>query len=111
MASILHDATAPPPASDVSPSPAPVPAAASNGIPDNLVPLRLSSAEMCISETGECTKARGAHGAFTAAAPIGHLEVECAHEERYRPAYELLDGSLERAGRASSGGAAKPPSS
>ena len=77
------------------------------GIPDNLVPLKLSSAEMCIAETGECTKMRIAP-TMSLAEPIGHLEVECTHEERYRPAYELADGSLERAGRASaSNGAGK----
>ena len=38
----------------------------------------------------------------------GEADPGCTCEPRYRPAYELADGSLERAGRA--GGAPPPPS-
>ncbi|KAF7800232.1 hypothetical protein EIP86_011479 [Pleurotus ostreatoroseus] len=57
---------------------------------DALVPLKLDSAEMCM-------------GDYCAVPPAPPAPVEdCTCEERYRPAYELLDGSLERAGRVSS---------
>lgn len=71
-----------------------------HNIPDGLVQLELNSAEMC-SVDGECTlsKANGTNG-FSHCAEL--LEVPCNHEERFRPAHELADGSLERFGRASS---------
>ncbi|KAI0342452.1 adenine nucleotide alpha hydrolases-like protein [Trametopsis cervina] len=64
-----------------------------DGIPDNLIALPLNSAEMCMADTGECLPERK-HAAKAVEEPT------CTHE-RYRPAYELVDGSLERAGRAS----------
>jgi FAD synthetase len=63
-------------------------------IPSDLVPLPLNSAEMCMIETGECTMGRKA-------AKLAEPRSTCAHAERYRPAYELIDGTLERAGRGS----------
>lgn len=69
------------------------------GIPDGLVPLTLNSSEMCFADSGECTMGK----AIDVVNDVGHeLESQCMHEERYRPAYELVDGNLERAGRASS---------
>ena len=58
---------------------------------DALVPLKLDSAEMCMGDY--CA---------VPLAPPAPVEGDCTCEERYRPAYELLDGSLERAGRVSS---------
>lgn len=40
--------------------------------------------------------------AAAAARGTGPFDAPCTHEARYRPAYELADGALERAGRASS---------
>ena len=62
-----------------------------NGFFESLVPLKLNSAEMCI----------GDYCALPPPPPSVPSESSCSHEERYRPAYELLDGSLERAGRVS----------
>ena len=69
-----------------------------SSIPDNLVELTLNPAEICMADSGECTMSAGANA--DAARRI--FENTCTHEERFRPAYELVDGSLERAGRASS---------
>ncbi|EKM56724.1 uncharacterized protein PHACADRAFT_254010 [Phanerochaete carnosa HHB-10118-sp] len=71
-----------------------------HSIPDGLVRLELNNAEMCTAD-GECTlsKTNGTNG-FSHSADF--LEPPCNHEERFRPAYELADGSLERFGRASS---------
>ncbi|KAI0088299.1 hypothetical protein BDY19DRAFT_190417 [Irpex rosettiformis] len=64
-----------------------------HGIPEDLVELPLNSAEVCLADTGECTRDRR---------PVTkEVKSVCTHTERYRPAYELLDGSLERAGRGS----------
>ncbi|KAI0692703.1 hypothetical protein BC835DRAFT_1356143 [Cytidiella melzeri] len=93
LASILIKTAGQPPPNDIlGPS---ISQTADNGIPDNLVSLPLNSAEMCMVDSGECSTTR------KAAAKTG-LNLNCTHGERYRPAYELLDGSLERAGRASS---------
>lgn len=72
---------------------------AHHGIPDGLVQLDLSSAEMCFAD-GVCTKAANRANGLVEYTEL--FETPCNHEERYRPAYELVDGSLERAGRASS---------
>ena len=81
------------------------------GFLDDIVHLNVDAAEMCMGES--CSlKARSAaaksnvvveheFGVAPKGEPAGK---ECTHEERYRPAYELLDGSLERAGRVAGGG-------
>jgi len=61
-------------------------------IPNDLIPLPLNSVEMCMADSGECSMLR---------ASKAQVDPACTHEERFRPAYELIDGSLERAGRAS----------
>ena len=98
----------------------------SSGFLDHLVPLKLDSAEMCLGdycawssemavpgesvldaldeefvEKGEEMKSKAGGEGEVAAGLKGCLEGKCtcAKEERYRPAYELVDGSLERAGR------------
>ena len=48
-----------------------------------------------MADSGECTVERP-----SALKP--QVDPACTHDERYRPAYELIDGGLERAGRASS---------
>jgi FAD synthetase len=55
---------------------------------------------MCFADSGECTMTHAADVDID----VGHEDIvtHCTHEERYRPAYELVDGNLERAGRASS---------
>lgn len=89
-ASSLADVDAPVPCDVLEPS-------FSNGhsIPDGLIQLDLSDAEMCTVE-GVCTRGH------TNGLDADTYKPPCTHEERYRPAYELEDGSLERAGRASS---------
>ena len=61
-----------------------------NGIPDDLVELPLNSAEVCLADTGECLRDHPL---------VKKVDHACTHTGRYRPAYELVDGSLERAGR------------
>ena len=93
IASVLKNGTAPP--DDILDGP--LFTNGHHGIPDGLVPLDLSAAEMCFAD-GVCTKSR----ANNIVQYTELLETPCNHEERYRPAYELVDGSLERSGRASS---------
>lgn len=71
------------------------PSISHDGIPDGLVPLKLNSVEMCMADSGECSME-----CTPAATP--EVDPACTHDERYRPAYDLIDGGLERAGRASS---------
>ncbi|PSR75762.1 hypothetical protein PHLCEN_2v8879 [Hermanssonia centrifuga] len=73
---------------------APSSATLTNGFPDDLVPLKLNPVEMCMGSSGECS--------FDFQELQDAVDDICTHEERYRPAFELVDGSLERAGRASS---------
>lgn len=73
-----------------------------SSLPDELVQLDVSSAGMCFGD-GECTKGMANGVSHRVELP----EVPCTHEERYKPAYELVDGSLERAGRASSSATTK----
>ena len=99
VSAILHNSTSAPPEDILGPSFTHV---NGNGIPDGLVPLKLNAAEMCFADTGECTMGGGSAG-VDVGVDLGRQEPEhCTHEERYRPAYELVDGNLERAGRASS---------
>ncbi|GJE98724.1 phosphoadenosine phosphosulfate reductase family protein [Phanerochaete sordida] len=91
IASVLRGSRAPVPRDILEPSLT----HGAHSLPDGLVPLALSAAEMCTAD-GECTL--GANGARCAEP----LELPCTHAERFRPAYELADGGLERAGRASS---------
>ena len=71
-----------------------------NCIPDGLVPLKLNASEICFADSGECTSSQAS--VIDVDVSYDEHEHHCTHEERYRPAYELVDGNLERAGRASS---------
>lgn len=70
-------------------------------IPSDLIMLSTDSDEICEGEGGFCTLVRKKKQEEILPEPE---EAKHADEERYRPAYELQDGSLERAGRALSVG-------
>ncbi|THH29496.1 hypothetical protein EUX98_g4693 [Antrodiella citrinella] len=99
-ASDSHFPSAPPP-SAISPSTTTfdIPA-----FPTNLIMLSLDSSEMCIGDSCPVNPMR-----MKRKKQLQQEEVLRALEEPqilYRPAYELRDGNLERAGRASAGATA-----